>query len=258
MWPAALVALLCAAGAIAWMRVRRRRSAAAAAVAGPRGLDPQPEPDVLALPAPRRRASTAVQVRKLMEDHLFEGSDRMNFRPRDETAATTPETNSSRPSYESVGDRITSLLEAAEDAAEDIRKTAKQEAEDLRAEAERYSAEVRRRADTFAADKQAAAQADAERILREAEDRASRIEESAVEHRKNLVAEAHAVQELLEDRRRWLQEMIGAFRDVTGRLEGVVAGPESADAEPMLHGDVDGHSRPSERSWAEAVETSPL
>jgi F0F1-type ATP synthase membrane subunit b/b' len=189
---------------------------------------------------PRPRASTAVQVRKLMDVHLFEGSDRMHLRSRAHDAPTAPGSKATPESYDALGDRITSLLQAAEDAAEEIRQTAKQEAEDVRAQAERYSSEARGRADAAAAEKQAEAKAEADRVLRAAEERAERIEESAVEHREKVVAETEALQKLLDGRRLLVQEMIGAFRDMAGRLEVVVDGSSESDASAALPGqDVD-------------------
>lgn len=199
-----------------------------------------------------------------METHLFEGSDRMNLRSRGDSAANAAGGRGTHPSYDAIGDRITSLLESAEDAADGIRKAAKQEAEDLRADAERYSVEMRRRVDAEAAEKRAEAGAEADRIVREAEERAVRIEQGAIEHRRNVVAEAKALQHLLDERRRWLQEMIGAFRDVTGRLEGVVEATAERDAEAPLrrqvadrHQVTERHEAANEGSLADAVKAAP-
>jgi len=207
----------------------------------PRGLD------LLSERVPHPRASTAVEdqyaaVRKLMEVHLLEGSNRMQRRSRDDNAPT-PDSNPVHASYNALGDRITSILQAAEDAAEEIRQTAKQETEDVRAQAEQYSVEARRRADAAAAEMQAEAEAEADRVLRAAEERAARIEESAAEHRNQLVAETEALQELLEDRRRWLQEMIGSLRDVTGRLEGVMGASESDSSDALPGQGVDDNTQ---------------
>jgi cell division septum initiation protein DivIVA len=272
LWLIALAALF-AAGAVAWRLTRRPPPARPATVERVKPAAPvaqaAPVPSVapaghagdagvLLEDAPSRRASTAVRVRRLMETHLFEGSDRMNFRSRGDGAANADGGRATHPSYDAIGDRITSLLESAEDAADGIRKAAKQEAEDLRADAERYSVEMRRRSDAEAAEKRAEAGAEADRIVREAEQRAVRIEQGAIEHRRNVVAEAKAVQHLLDERRRWLQEMIGAFRDVTGRLEAVVESTSEDVAEAPLRRQVtDRREVSDEDSLAEAVEAAP-
>jgi F0F1-type ATP synthase membrane subunit b/b' len=194
--------------------------------------------------APRPRASTAVQVRNLTEVNFFEGSDSMHLRSRDDDARTPPDSKATPSSYHALGDRITSLLQAAEDAAEEIRQTATQEAETVRAQAEQYSSEARRRADADAAEKQTEAKAEVDRILRAAEERAEQIEESAVEHREELVAETEALQKLLDGRRLWAQEVIGAFRDVAGRLEVVVEASSESDTSAALPGQaVDGNTQ---------------
>jgi len=162
-----------------------------------------------------------------------------------------------RASLEALGDRVTSLLRAAEDAAEEIRQMAEQEAEEVRAQAAWYSSEVRRRADAFAAEKQAEAEAEADRVLRASHERAERIEESAVEHRKNVVAETEALQELLDGRRRWLQEMSGAFGDVPGRLEGVDEGSSESDASAALPGQgVEGNTQLDDELRQQAHESA--
>jgi hypothetical protein len=192
-----------------------------------------------------------------MEVHLFEGSDRMHLRSRGDDAPTAPDSKTTRASYDALGDRITSLLRAAEDAAEEIRQMAEQEVEDVRAQAELYSSEARRRADAAAAEKQAEAEAEADRVLRAAQERAERIAESAVEHRKKVVAETKALEELLDGRRRWLQEMIGAFRDVTGRLEGFVEGSSESDASAALTGQgVDGNTQLDDELRQQAHESA--
>jgi hypothetical protein len=107
-----------------------------------------------------------------------------------------------RASLDSLNDRVSALLRTAEDAAEEIRQMAEQESAEVRAQAERYSSEARRRADAAAAEKQA----EADRILRSAHERAERTEHSAVEHWMKVVGETEALHELLDDRRRWLQD----------------------------------------------------
>ena len=136
-----------------------------------------------------------------------------------------------RASLDALGERVTSLLRTAEDAAEEIRQTANQEAEEVRAQAERYSSETRRRAD---------------RVLRAAKERAERIEKSAVEHRRRVVAETKA-----------MQEMLGAFRDVPGRLEGVDEGSTESDASAALPGQgVDGKTQLDDELRRQAHESA--
>jgi hypothetical protein len=252
MWAiiAALIAA-CALAAVAWKRTRRGRSKRPAPSPPERArgldlLDPAPPNAPAPLrttppqePLPQVRASTTVAVTRLIETHLNGRSNAVRLHGRDEPAANG--------NPDAVRSEMALLLEAAQDAADEIRVSAKQEAEDIRVAAERYGEEVRRRADAAAADKRAAVDGDITRIIQAAEQRARQIEESAREHRKNLAAESQALEQLLADRRRWLREMMVAFRDVTNRLEDVTSAlPPGEEDAPSSRDDAQGHARTAE------------
>jgi hypothetical protein len=252
MWPIPAAAVLTlSVAAAAWKLTQRKRSRRSAIRSTERArgldlLDPAPTSaptptrvDPPTEPAAHWRASTTVAMTRLMERHLYEGSNGMSLDARDEpTASQSPDV---------LRSQIASLLEAAQDAADDIRKAARQEAEDVRVEAERYGEEVRRRADVAAAEKRAAVDSEIARIVQAAEGRARQIEDSALEHRKRVAAESQALEQLLDDRRRWLREMMDAFREVTNRLEGVTTALPAADEDAASAGDdSDGRARTPE------------
>jgi len=214
---AGLAVVVVVAG-IGWTRVRRTRPPRQSAkdVERARGLDLIVEP---AAPAP---TPVAAELSNAAEHRLFEGSDDMGHDPRDQPVAEQRAGDMGHERYDTLGTEIASVLEAARNAADDIRREAEQEAEDIRSEAARYSDEVRRRADAAAAETRAGAEGEVARIVTAAEERARRIEASAIEDRQKLVKETQALQGLLDERRRWLGEMIGTFRDVTARLEDAV------------------------------------
>jgi hypothetical protein len=212
------VAFVVVAAGIGWTQVRRTRPPRQPAkdVERARGLD------LIVEPAAPARSPQAAELRNVAEHRLFEGSDDMGQDPRDQPVADHRAGNMGRERYDTLGTEIASVLEAARNAADDIRREAEQEAEDIRSEAARYSDEVRRRADAAAAETRAGAEGEVARIVTAAEERARRIEASAIEDRQKLVKETQALQGLLDERRRWLGEMIGTFRDVTARLEDAV------------------------------------
>jgi hypothetical protein len=218
------LAFVAVAAAIGWRQVRRIRPPRQLA----KDAERAPGPDLLIEPAAPARSSVEPELRNVPEDRLLEGSDDMGYDPRDQPVADQPAEHMGRERYDVLGTQIASVLEAAQNAAEDLLREARQEAEDIRNEAARYSDEVRRRADAASADARAGAESEVARIVIEGQERAKRMEASAIENRQNLVAETQALQELLDERRRWLGEMIGTFRDVTARLEGVVHGDDES------------------------------
>jgi len=110
-----------------------------------------------------------------------------------------------RQSYAEVGERVTGILQAAEDSAEQILKEAKGQAEAIVREAER-SADARRDA--------AANEADAMRA--EAESTVAKLLAEAETHASMSRAAAEEMSATLDGR---LRQMLESARDVTATLE---------------------------------------
>jgi membrane protein involved in colicin uptake len=164
-----------------------------------------------------------------------------------------------------VGGRITDILEAAKEAADDIRAQAQREAdrvraeaedqaaaavaeaarkademrrdsEQLRAEAARYSKETREAADSYATQNRRDADESAARVLAEAEERARKVGRDAARRAKQAEEAAQRRQAAIlaqagrfEDR---LQNLLTVFRGMTGQLEELLAkGQEEATGE---------------------------
>lgn len=123
--------------------------------------------------------------------------------------------------YTDVGDRVASILNAAEEAASRIRTDASREAEKLRADAESEARSLlddrRREAELEADGLVASAAADAQAIHTAAEAAARRIAEVGHQKLEGLRSEARA----LEGR---FETAIDDLRDLTAQLEEVVVG----------------------------------
>jgi hypothetical protein len=219
--------LVVVAAAIGWREVRRSQRELPERAERPRGLDLIVGPEAPAEDEP-------------MAINPLEGSDDMPETPRDRPVADV-NGESTRPSYDALGDRIASVLAAAEDAAAQTTLAAAQEAAEIRAQADAYSDEVRRSAEAAAAETRAAAEAEAARILSAAEERAKRTDQSAIEHRQNLIAEAQSLQDLIDERRDWLRQITGALRDAVGRLENITEHDDATD--PISHALTDRRGR---------------
>jgi hypothetical protein len=231
--------LVAGAATIAWRELKPSRREEPGRTERPRGLD------LILNPGRPVHEAQAQDEQQPTEVHLSEGSNEMPEDPRGVPVAQA--SDQSRETYDALGDRIASVLAAAQDAADETTRAAKQEAADIRANADAYSEEVRQSAEAAAAERRADAEAEAARILTAAEERAKRIENSAIEHRRDLVAEAQSLQDLLDQRRLWLREMIGALRDATGRLESVTDNAD--DATGPISQDLADQERPVESGY---------
>jgi hypothetical protein len=157
------------------------------------------------------------------------------------------------PSYRQVGDEVTAILAAAEQAAVQIREAAVQEAErtssaakqeavaiaaeaqSRRAEADRYSEETRASADTYADETRRRADDEAERAVSQAEERARQIRADADQKASEVEAEAARRRDALERGLEGLEErvesMLGAFRRGTSELEELLRDDRSSGTE---------------------------
>lgn len=132
---------------------------------------------------------------------------------RDQAAEPESQTD-----YASVGAHVASVLEAATQAAANVRDEAHAEAARIRADAEQDrskaledAAETRRRAEVEAAG-----------IVQGAEQAATRQQQEMVERE-------HALHESVERTERRLRELVGGLRDLADRLDDVVSADSLAD-----------------------------
>jgi hypothetical protein len=153
------------------------------------------------------------------------------------------EATGARPAYEELGQRVTNILNAAEESAAAIRTEAQQEAATMRREAQEEAAAAsretaRRRQEAEQEAKKKIADAEAEgRTTREAAERAAReMELEMIRRRDELRAEVRSIE---EQRQRALLEL----RDIVADLQSVLLeGPAhltetheaGADAEETL------------------------
>jgi hypothetical protein len=168
------------------------------------------------------------------------------------TPAATP-VERETPSYRQVGEEVTAILGAAEQAAVQIREAAVQEAErtsraaeeeavaiaaeaqSRRAEADRYSEETRASAETYADETRRRADDEAERAVSQAEERARQIRADADQKASEVEAEAARRRDALERGLEGLEErvesMLGAFRRGTSELEELLRDDRSSGTE---------------------------
>ena len=192
-------------------------------------------------------------VARLQSYHVERSSEMEREQHGDPTGAARPEA-AQRGGFGDVGERVSAILQSAQEAADDIRKQAEEQAErvrqtaerdaaassqaaerrleeqrreleQLRPEAERYGEEVRKAADAYAEEKRREAEQNAARVRKEAEEAARKIEEEAVGHRKALIDESEALQT-------WLDQAVTAFKEVTRRLETVAGSRPQPPGEP--------------------------
>jgi len=205
-------------------------------------------------------------VERLQSYHV-ERSSEMDREQQGDPAVASPAETAQRPGFGEIGERVSAILQSAQDAADDIRRKAEEQAEHirqtaeqeaaakaetterrleekrheierLRPEAERYGEEVRKDADGYADEKRREAEEHAARVRGEAKDAARKIEEDAVRHRQALTDESQALQT-------WLDQAVTAFQEVTRRLEAVAGTrPQPTDEAP---------SEQEEQSLEEAV-----
>lgn len=150
-----------------------------------------------------------------------------------------------REDYGDVGSRVAAVLNAAEEAAEQIRTDARRTAEDIRREAEaearRYANERRRDADVEGNRVIGEANAHARSIREAAHTGAREIEEDAHRRREQFRVEVQSLEKRVE-------RALDGLRDVTAHLQQVVL-----DAAPKTHFD----AGPEEEPPPAALELEP-
>jgi hypothetical protein len=135
------------------------------------------------------------------------------------------------PDYAQLGEHVSSVLQAASEAAKKI----EEEALWLRTEAESESKKARQRAERYAAEKQREAKAEAAAVVARAEEVAHARASAAEERYRTLETNV----ELTEER---LQRLVAGLYDTAARLESLVERPPTpeADEESDSEADEDG------------------
>jgi len=143
-----------------------------------------------------------------------------------------------RTPYEDLGGRVAGVLEAAEQAAEQMRGDAEVEAATIRASAEEYAADVRHAVDTYANQQRREAEAEASRTVEAGLAEARAMREAAQAMARRLEDEARARADALRADTRGLEERraraLEELRDIAATLGDLVGGDRPpAEPEPI-------------------------
>jgi hypothetical protein len=148
--------------------------------------------------------------------------------------------------YAEIGERVASVLNSAETAADQIRADAQAHAEELlrgaRAEAERvrsvaraYESDTREAVDAYASEQRRAADEQIAKQLSDAEAQARATREAAEEMAQRIEEEAHRRGQTLREESRGvedrLRKALTAMRRMTAQLEDLLEAPAVAEAE---------------------------
>jgi len=143
-----------------------------------------------------------------------------------------------RTPYEDLGGRLAGVLQAAEEAAQQIRADAEVEASTIRASADEYAADVRQAVDAYGNQQRREAEADAARTVEAGLAEARAIREAAQAMARRLEDEARAHADGLRSETRGLEERraraVEDLRDIAATLEDLLGGDRPAAApEPI-------------------------
>ena len=227
------VAVLALVAGLVGVRVRRRRRAA------PSGPLESTE-DLIA-----RAFDLAAECDMLLASQREEGASVSETADHDLPPSQTASTSASS-GYAEIGERVASVLSAAETAADQIRADAQAHAEELlrgaRAEAERvrsvaraYESDTREAVDAYASEQRRAADEQIAKQLSEAEAQARATREAAEEMAQRIEEEAHRRGQALREESRGvedrLRKALTAMRRMTAQLEDLLEAPAAAQAE---------------------------
>lgn len=179
---------------------------------------------------------------------------------REESEVKSPEKEAPAASrdFSQLGDRVAAVLQAAEEAAEQIRndasttaeqltrearqesssllENAKNEAQRLRVEADREAKNTREAVESYATNHRREAEEKAARMLAEAESQARASREAAEAMAKQIEERAQTLGEEVREQERMIrgrmQRYLAALRDVSGQIEEVIG--ETERGEPTL------------------------
>jgi hypothetical protein len=159
-----------------------------------------------------------------------------------------------------VGARVTSILEAAEQAAEQIRSDAlreaaetmkraeadadariqelTREAERVRAEADDYARDIRQAVDSYGTQARREAEEEARALMQSAEDQSRSIRESAEAMAEQIQGEAHRRHEHLQSDARALEErrqrVLEGLRDLAAQLQDALVEPVRSQEDSLV------------------------
>jgi hypothetical protein len=179
---------------------------------------------------------------------------------REESEVKSPEqeTPAASRDFSQLGDRVAAVLQAAEEAAEQIRtdattaaeqmtreakqestsllESAKNEAQRVRVEADREAKNTREAVESYATNHRREAEERAAKMLSEAESQARASREAAEAMAKQIEERAHTLGEEVREQERMIrgrmQRYLAALRDVSAQIEEVIG--ETERAEPTL------------------------
>jgi hypothetical protein len=142
-----------------------------------------------------------------------------------------------RTPYEDLGGRVAGVLQAAEQAAEQIRADAEVEADTIRASADEYAQDVRQAVDTYAAQQRREAEAEAARAVEAGLAEARAMREAAQAMARRLEDEARARAEALRTETKALEDRrsraLDDLREIAGTLQDLLGGDRQAAPEPI-------------------------
>ena len=150
-----------------------------------------------------------------------------------QSALTKKTPESSPPSFESLGQEVSSVLRVAKETADEINRKARQEAEKERADANDKSKEIRRKAEQESAAERDKTTKAGGKIVREAELRAERLENATKNECRKLLDEAVAHHENLTRHERELRDRVAAVEETLKSLRLELNPPEAEDQDDL-------------------------
>jgi hypothetical protein len=180
----------------------------------------------------------------------------------DATPEFEPRESEDKPAdgYGDVGARVTSILGAAEQAAEQIRSDALREAADImrraeadaevkideltreaeriRAEADDYARDIRQAVDSYGTTARREADEEARKLVNDAEEQARAVREAAQAMAEQIQANAHHRHETLQREAKALEErrqrVLDGLRDLAAQLQDALVEPSRAPDDSLI------------------------
>jgi hypothetical protein len=198
-------------------------------------------------PAEQRIAQAQAFAAGLECDKVNAHRPRARGEPVNEEAqvkAPKAEASAGSRDYAELGDRVAAVLQAAEEAAEQMRLDARSTADQLLEEAKREAQRVRVEADTDAKNTREAVESYATNHRREAEEKAGKLlseaegqarasREAAEAMAKRIEESARTLEEEVREQERMIrgrmQRYLAALRDVSGQIEDVLGETERGE-----------------------------
>jgi hypothetical protein len=202
---------------------------------------------VQAAPAEERIAQAQAFAAGLECDKVNAHRPRARGEPVNEQAqvkAPKAEASAGSRDYAELGDRVAAVLQAAEEAAEQMRldarstadqllEEAKREAQRVRVEADKDAKNTREAVESYATNHRREAEEKAGKLLTEAEGQARASREAAEAMAKRIEESARTLEEEVREQERMIrgrmQRYLAALRDVSGQIEDVLGETERGE-----------------------------